>query len=101
MEICYNKMWGSVCHNSWNIYDANVVCKQLGYQSTGRYLYKNFCYLTIVLKVLEYYGIVILDMGRHHIYFLMLDVPHMEFITLSYNVLTMLYMLLSIVEIVQ
>ena len=40
VEICYNKIWGSVCHNSWSTYDANVVCKQLGYQPTGRYLHK-------------------------------------------------------------
>ena len=40
VEICYNKMWGSVCHNSWSTYDANVLCKQLGYQPTGRYLYE-------------------------------------------------------------
>ena len=38
VEICYNKMWGSVCHTSWSTYDANVVCKQLGYQPTGRCL---------------------------------------------------------------
>ena len=36
VEICYNKIWGSVCHNSWSTYDANVVCKQLGHQPTGR-----------------------------------------------------------------
>ena len=40
VEICYNKIWGSICHNSWDIYDANVVCKQLGHQPTGRYLHK-------------------------------------------------------------
>ena len=46
VEICYNKMWGSVCHYSWSTYDANVVCKQLGYQPTGRCLHKNNLYLT-------------------------------------------------------
>ena len=42
VEICYNKMWGSLCHNSWSTYDANIVCKQLGYQPTGRYFYEKF-----------------------------------------------------------
>ena len=40
VEICYNKIWGSVCHNSWSTYDANVVCKQLGYQPIGRYVHR-------------------------------------------------------------
>ena len=37
VEICYNKIWGSVCHNSWSRFDANVVCKHLGYQPKGKY----------------------------------------------------------------
>ena len=39
VEICINKMWESVCDNSWNTADANVVCKQLGYQPSGILLY--------------------------------------------------------------
>lgn len=38
VEICYNKMWGSVCHQNWQINDANVVCKQLHFQPTGKKL---------------------------------------------------------------
>ena len=36
VEICINKMWESVCDYSWDTADANVVCKQLGYQPSGR-----------------------------------------------------------------
>ena len=43
VEMCYNKFWGSVCHRSWSTADANVVCKQLGYQSAGIVL--NYCIL--------------------------------------------------------
>ena len=36
VEICYNKMWGSVCHQSWQINDANIICKQLHFQPVGK-----------------------------------------------------------------
>ena len=36
VETCYNKLWLSVCINSWTATDANVVCQKLGHQPTGQ-----------------------------------------------------------------
>ena len=35
VEVCINNAWGTVCHNNWSNPDATVVCKQLGYATTG------------------------------------------------------------------
>ena len=31
IEICVNGEWGSVCDSSWDRREAQVVCRQLGY----------------------------------------------------------------------
>lgn len=38
VEIFYRGQWGTVCDNLWNILDANVVCRALGYENATRAL---------------------------------------------------------------
>ena len=62
VEVCVNKVWGTVCDNDWSTEEANIVCNQLGFLSQGMYVKR---YLSFVIAVLLYTG----SIGRTGEYF--------------------------------
>ena len=43
IEVCVEETWTSLCDDSWDFKDAQVVCRELGYSPYGIQIYLYVC----------------------------------------------------------
>ena len=36
VEICADNEWGTICDDQWGVEDAQVICRQLGFDTDGQ-----------------------------------------------------------------
>ena len=44
VEVNYEGRWGTICHDLFESYDAKVICRQLGFPSSGRHGYVGYAW---------------------------------------------------------
>ena len=56
VEICRQRTWGVVCSDGWDDRDAEVVCRQLGFDPSGIMLaFLYFIFMTVITPQMQMY----------------------------------------------
>ena len=50
VELCANNHWGTICGDSWDKNDAEVVCRMLNYSSSGKTLYSIYYIIVVYFR---------------------------------------------------
>ena len=56
MEYCKDNAWGIVCDDGWDNYGAAVVCRQLGFSSSGKCIARDQLFIIIFITEITHVG---------------------------------------------
>ena len=56
VEFCWDGYWGEVCRTDWDVQDATVVCRELGYDVESQLFYSNIDFSDGLIRMINVYS---------------------------------------------